>query len=138
MITQSENPSVIELRGVTKRYGQKLACDAVDLTIRQGTTFGLLGPNGAGKSSLIRMLMGLSPADSGEIRVFGEDARVHNPALRQRIGYVPEVHCIYRWMTVGEILGFVSKLYPRWDNDLADQMLSNCLSKRRWRRSRKG
>jgi ABC-2 type transport system ATP-binding protein len=124
MITQSENSSVIELRGVTKRYGQKLACDAVDLTIRQGTTFGLLGPNGAGKSSLIRVLMGLSPADSGEIRIFGEDARVHKPALRQRIGYVPEVHCIYRWMTVREVIGFVSKLYPRWDDDLADQMLS--------------
>jgi ABC-2 type transport system ATP-binding protein len=68
--------------------------------------------------------MGLSPADSGEIRIFGEDARVHKPALRQRIGYVPEVHCIYRWMTVREVIGFVSKLYPRWDDDLADQMLS--------------
>jgi len=124
MITQSENPSVIELCGVTKRYGGKIACDAVDLTVRQGTTFGLLGPNGAGKSSLIRMLMGLSPANSGQIRLFGENASKHSTALRQRIGYVPEVHCKYRWMTVGEVIGFVSKLYPRWDNDLADQMLS--------------
>lgn len=124
MITQSENPSVIELCGATKRYGRKLACDAVDLNVRQGTTFGLLGPNGAGKSSLIRMLMGLTPPDAGEVKLFGENARVHNTAMRQRIGYVPEVHCIYRWMTVGEIIGFVSKLYPRWDNDLADQMLA--------------
>lgn len=124
MITQSENPSVIELCGATKRYGRKLACDAVDLNVRQGTTFGLLGPNGAGKSSLIRMLMGLTPPDAGEVKLFGESARVHNTAMRQRIGYVPEVHCIYRWMTVGEIIGFVSKLYPRWDNDLADQMLA--------------
>ncbi|MFN9364404.1 MAG: ATP-binding cassette domain-containing protein, partial [Planctomycetota bacterium] len=54
MITQSENPPVIELCGATKRYGRKLACDAVELNVRQGTTFGLLGPNGAGKSSLIR------------------------------------------------------------------------------------
>ena len=124
MIMTTDTPSVIELDGVTKRYGGKIACDAVDLTVRQGTTFGLLGPNGAGKSSLIRMLMGLSPANSGQIRLFGENASKHSTALRQRIGYVPEVHCMYRWMTVGEILGFVSKLYPRWDDDLASQMLS--------------
>ncbi|MFO0035820.1 MAG: ABC transporter ATP-binding protein [Planctomycetota bacterium] len=124
MITQSENPPVIELCGATKRYGRKLACDAVELNVRQGTTFGLLGPNGAGKSSLIRMLMGLTPPDAGEVKLFGENARVHNTAMRQRIGYVPEVHCIYRWMKVEEVLGFVSKLYPRWDHDLTDQMLS--------------
>ncbi len=123
MLTRPEPTAAIELRSVTKRYGQKLAIDAVDLTVPQGTTFGLLGPNGAGKSSLIRVLMGLSPSDSGEIRIFGEDARVHNPALRQRIGYVPEVHSIYRWMTVAEVLRFVSRLYPRWDHDLVNQML---------------
>jgi ABC-2 type transport system ATP-binding protein len=68
--------------------------------------------------------MGLSSADSGEVRLFGENARVHSPALRQRIGYVPEVHFVYRWMTVGEVLRFVRRLYPLWDRDLVEQMLS--------------
>jgi|LakMenEpi03Aug12_release.lakeMendotaPanAssembly.Ray.scaffolds.fasta_scaffold09522_6 ABC-2 type transport system ATP-binding protein len=124
MLKPTENFPPIELSGVTKRYGKKLACNKVDLTVREGTTFGLLGPNGAGKSSLIRILMGLSSADSGEVRLFGENARVHSPALRQRIGYVPEVHFVYRWMTVGEVLRFVRRLYPLWDRDLVEQMLS--------------
>lgn len=124
MLKPTENFPPIELSGVTKRYGKKLACNEVDLTVREGTTFGLLGPNGAGKSSLIRILMGLSSADSGEVRLFGENARVHSPALRQRIGYVPEVHFVYRWMTVGEVLRFVRRLYPLWDRDLVEQMLS--------------
>jgi ABC-2 type transport system ATP-binding protein len=124
MLKPTEIFPPIELSGVTKRYGKKLACNKVDLTVREGTTFGLLGPNGAGKSSLIRILMGLSSADSGEVRLFGENARVHSPALRQRIGYVPEVHFVYRWMTVGEVLRFVRRLYPLWDRDLVEQMLS--------------
>lgn len=124
MLKSVENPPVVELRSVTKCYGRKIACDKVDLTVREGTTFGLLGPNGAGKSSLIRMMMGLSPADSGEVRLFGENARVHSPSMRQRVGYVPEVHFVYRWMTVGEVFRFVSRLYPSWDKDLVEQLLS--------------
>lgn len=124
MIMKPETAPVIELRGVTKKYGGKLACDGVDITVREGTTFGMLGPNGAGKSSLIRILMGLIPADAGEIRLFGNNIDLDHTSLRQRIGYVPEVHCIYRWMTVGEVLHFVSKLYPQWDNDWVEQMLS--------------
>lgn len=124
MIMKPETSPVIDLRGVTKKYGGKLVCDEVDITVREGTTFGMLGPNGAGKSSLIRMMMGLIPADAGEIRLFGNNIELKHTALRQRIGYVPEVHCIYRWMTVEEVLHFVSKLYPQWDNDWVEQMLS--------------
>ncbi len=123
MLTNQANP-VIELCGVTKRYGRKIACRNVDLIVGAESTFGLLGPNGAGKSSLIRVLMGLSPADSGEVRLFGENARVHSPSIRQRIGYVPEVHFAYRWMTVGEVIRFVSRLYQSWDKEAVDQMLA--------------
>jgi ABC-2 type transport system ATP-binding protein len=116
--------SAIEVRGLTKRYGQSVACDAIDLSIRQGMTFGLLGPNGAGKSTFIRMLMGLTTIDSGDVELFGENAMKRSPEMRSRIGYVPELHFIYRWMTIKEVLGFVSKLYDRWDRDLADELLS--------------
>lgn len=87
MISAPEKPA-IEVQGLTKRYGGVLACDSINLSVRQGTTFGLLGPNGAGKSTLIRMLMGLTAIDSGEV------------------------------------LGFVSKLYTDWDNDLTNELLS--------------
>ena len=73
MIAQSESP-VVEVRELSKRYGSTLACDSLNLSVRQGMTFGLLGPNGAGKSTLIRMLMGLTPVDSGEVLLFGENA----------------------------------------------------------------
>ncbi len=113
MIAQPETP-VLEVRELTKRYGKTLACDALNISVRKGTTFGLLGPNGAGKSTLIRMLMGLTPADSGEVRLFGESAHERTPEIRRRIGYVPELHFIYRWMTIKEVLDFVSKLYDCW------------------------
>jgi ABC-2 type transport system ATP-binding protein len=115
---------VVEVRELTKRYGGNLACDSIDLSIQQGTTYGLLGPNGAGKSSLIRMLMGLTAIDSGEVKLFGQSAQTRTPEMRNRIGYVPELHFIYRWMNIKEVLDFVSKLYVRWDKDLANELLS--------------
>lgn len=116
--------SVVEVRGLTKRYGRNIACDSIDLSISQGKTFGLLGPNGAGKSTLIRTLMGLTTIDEGEVKLFGEGVCDRSPQIRSRIGYVPELHFIYRWMTIREVLDFVGKLYERWDADLAKELLS--------------
>ena len=123
MISLDDN-SVIEVRDLTKRYGDNLACDSINLSVRQGTTFGLLGPNGAGKSTLIRMLMALTTADAGEIHLFGKQGSHRIPEMRCKIGYVPELHFIYRWMTIKEVLNFVSKLYVNWNTDLANEMLS--------------
>jgi ABC-2 type transport system ATP-binding protein len=109
---------------LTKRYGKTLATNALDLSVRRGTTFGLLGPNGAGKSSAIRMLMGLSEIDDGSATILGYDVEDRSPELRQRVGYVPELHFIYRWMTVGEVIQFVSALYARWDTTLAEDLLT--------------
>ena len=90
--------------------------------MRRGTTFGLLGPNGAGKSSAIRMLMGLTEIDDGTATVLGYDVEDRPAELRQRVGYVPELHFIYRWMTVGEVIQFVSALYRHWDDNLAEEL----------------
>jgi ABC-2 type transport system ATP-binding protein len=59
---------VIEARGLTKRYGKKLAVDGIDLHVRAGEIFGLLGPNGAGKTTTILMLLGLTECSAGEVR----------------------------------------------------------------------
>ena len=125
-MTVREPPTEFAIRTnkLTKRYGKTLATNQLDLSIRRGTTFGLLGPNGAGKSSAIRMLMGLSEIDDGSATILGYDAEDRSPDLRQRIGYVPELHFIYRWMTVGEVIQFVSALYERWDTELADDLLA--------------
>lgn len=122
MILPNEG-TVLEVRNLTKRYGSTLACDALNMSIPEGMTLGLLGPNGAGKSTFIRMLMGLTNVDSGEMFLFGKDAIDRTAETRNRIGYVPELHFIYRWMSIGEVLGFVSKLYQRWDGEIANAML---------------
>ncbi len=114
----------IDVRGLTKRYGANVASNEIDLRVKPGTTFGLLGPNGAGKSTLIRMLMGLTSSDSGEAYLLGIDVNQRSSDLRKRIGYVPELHFIYRWMTIGEVLGFVSSLYNHWDTELAESLIS--------------
>lgn len=115
---------ILDVQDLTKRYGNNIACDGVELNIRRGTTFGLLGPNGAGKSTLIRILMGLTPHDSGSIALFGNESNLNSPEMRQRIGYVPELHYIYRWMSIAQVIRFASSLYERWESDLAADMLS--------------
>ena len=122
--TEPPNEFAIRTDKLTKRYGKTLATNALDLSVRRGTTLGLLGPNGAGKSSTIRMLMGLSEIDDGSATILGYDVEDRSPELRQRVGYVPELHFIYRWMTVGEVIQFVSALYARWDATLAEDLLS--------------
>lgn len=120
----TSSQDAIQVRGLTKRYAGYLACDSIDLSVRSGTTYGLLGPNGAGKSTLIRMLMGLTLMDEGQVELLGVSGVGVSPELRNRIGYVPELHFIYRWMKVREVIEFVSKLYNNWDDDLARDLMT--------------
>ncbi len=114
----------IELAGVNKRFGRAVAVDNLSLEVPHGTVFGFVGPNGAGKTTTILMLMGLLPADAGRITVLGLDAARDAQAIRTRVGYVPEQHLMYRWMRVGELTRFCSKLYPTWNDDLCRQLLA--------------
>src|SRR5439155_4025791 len=98
----------IELHSVSKTYPGKVALDRLSLSVPAGSIFALLGDNGAGKSTTIRILNGLTPADSGAARVLGHDAWRHAAELRQRIGYVPERPKFYDWMTVNQIGWFTS------------------------------
>ncbi|MEU8059321.1 ABC transporter ATP-binding protein [Microbispora bryophytorum] len=103
--------NAIAFTDVTKRYGDVLAVDGLDLEIPAGATVALLGPNGAGKSTSINMLLGLLRPSSGEIRVFGEapETAVANGeigAMLQEGALIPE-------LTVAETVEFVRRLYPR-------------------------
>jgi ABC-2 type transport system ATP-binding protein len=97
--------AALEVRGVTKAYGLKVAVDSATFTVGQGEIFGLLGPNGAGKSSLIRMVMDILRPDSGEIRVLGVPPGVHS-----RVGYLPEERGLYQRQRVGDVLQFLGEL----------------------------
>ena len=114
--------AVIEVAGLTHRYGKVLAVDGLSLSVKPGEVHGLLGHNGAGKSTTIRCLLGLQRCRSGSARVFGLDSWTHGVEIRRRAGYVPEDLQFYPWMTVRETLRFVQAFHPTWDAALQDTM----------------
>jgi lipooligosaccharide transport system ATP-binding protein len=81
---------LIEARGLTKRYDDFTAVDGIDFAVERGETFGFLGPNGAGKSSTMRMIGAVSPPSGGSLRVLGRDPARDGPAIRGRLGVVPQ------------------------------------------------
>jgi len=100
--------TTVSLRDVRKAYGDFVAVDTLSFEIPQGSIFGLLGPNGAGKTSTIRMMIGITMPDSGEVQMFGQPFR---RAHLDRIGYLPEERGLYRKMTVLEQLTFLGELH---------------------------
>jgi ABC-2 type transport system ATP-binding protein len=113
----------IELTELTKRYRNHTAVDRLTLCIPRGSIFGLIGPNGAGKSTTIKMLMGMLSITSGTARVLGIDVVDDSTRVKQRVGYVPEVHHIYRWMRVGEVIGFARSFYETWNDEYCTRLL---------------
>lgn len=101
----------IEAQGLTKRFGEFVAVDHVDLAIGRGEVFGFLGPNGAGKSTTIRMLCGLLPPSEGMARVLGVDVTRDPEAVKPRIGYMSQRASLYNDLTVEELLHFYGRIY---------------------------
>ncbi len=101
---------VLEAKGLTKRYGDFIAVDHLDLAIRKGEVFGLLGPNGAGKTTTILMLLGLTEPTEGEVRVLGLDPSRHPLSVKARVGYMPDQVGFYDELTARENLSYIAKL----------------------------
>ncbi len=99
---------VVELAGVTKAYESKIAVNNLSLSIEAGQMFGLLGPNGAGKTSSIRMMMGITMPDSGQVNLFGKPFERRS---LERVGYLPEERGLYKKMKVVEQLVFFGELH---------------------------
>jgi len=112
--------SALELRGLTKRF-DRLAVDALDLTIRIGEFYALLGPNGAGKTTTLRMVAGLLRPDAGAVSVFGIDALKDPVAAKQMMAWVSDEPMIYDKLTPLEYLEFVAGL---WGIDAATAEVS--------------
>jgi len=101
----------IEARGLTKRYGDVLALDALDLAVPTGSVFGFLGPNGAGKTTTLRLLTGLGRPTAGAAVVAGVEVGGRGTDLARRIGYLDQDPRFYGWMTGRELLTFVGRAY---------------------------
>jgi ABC-2 type transport system ATP-binding protein len=115
------NP-VIELSGVSRRFGSKLALQNISLSVPAGKVFGLVGENGAGKTTLIKHILGLLKAQSGSVRVFGLDPVLHPPEVLSRIGYLSENRDLPAWMRVDELLHYTEAFYPKWDRAYAEKL----------------
>jgi ABC-2 type transport system ATP-binding protein len=100
---------MIELRGVTKTFGSRVAVDGLDLNVRAGELFAFLGPNGAGKTTTIKMVCGLLAPTSGVVRIGGHPAS--RQEARQLLAYVPDQPFLYEKLTGREFLRFVVEMY---------------------------
>ena len=96
--------SLISARGLTKKYGDFTAVDAIDFDVAKGESFGLLGPNGAGKSTTMRIIAATSQRTSGSITIIGRDPEEHGPQIRAHLGVVPQQDNLDGELTVTENL----------------------------------
>jgi gliding motility-associated transport system ATP-binding protein len=101
---------MIEVRNLSKRYGDLLAIDRVSFTAQKGEIVGFLGPNGAGKTTTMRIITGFLPATSGTVTVEGFDIFDDAHEVRKRTGYLPETPPLYSDMTVTSYLEFVGRI----------------------------
>jgi len=116
--------TAIEVRGLTRTYGELAAVDDVSFDVLRGEIFGFLGPNGAGKTTTIRMLTGLTRPTAGQARVLGMDLHQDLPRIKKQIGVVPETSNLYNELSARDNLIFMAQLYgvlrhergPRADN----------------------
>ncbi|GAB7050579.1 ABC transporter ATP-binding protein [Catenuloplanes indicus] len=104
--------SVIELRNLTKRYGDTVAVRDVSLTVEPGEIFGIIGPNGAGKTTTVEMAAGLRRPDGGSVRILGLDPRRDRTELRRRLGMQLQESALPDKLRVGEAMRLYASFYP--------------------------
>ena len=103
--------SLIEGRGLTKRFGAFVAVAGIDFAVQPGEAFGFLGPNGAGKTSTMRMIGCVSPVGEGELRVLGMDPATHGPQIRARLGVVPQEDSLDLELTVRDNVAIYGRYF---------------------------
>ncbi len=101
----------IKARGLTRRFGSKIAVDHVDLDVPRGRIYGFLGPNGSGKSTTLRMICGLLRASEGTAEVLGRDVAQEAETIRLKLGYMPQRFSLWDDLTVFENLRFMATIY---------------------------
>ena len=102
---------VIEVRGLTKSFGDKRVVDHFDITVPRGAIYGFLGPNGSGKTTTIRMLCGLLTPDEGEGTCLGFDVRRDAARIKEQVGYMTQKFSYYEDLSIRENLDFVARMY---------------------------
>ncbi len=112
---------VIDVTGITKRFGPKTVVDAVGLQVKRGEIYGFLGPNGSGKTTFIRMLCGLLTPDAGTGTCLGYDVLTQQAEIKRHVGYMTQKFSYYEDLTIRENLDFIARIYDVPDRATAVQ-----------------
>ena len=112
---------MLELKNITKTFGDFKALDDLSMTVPKGTVYGLVGPNGAGKRTAIRCMVGVYRPDSGSVTMNGEFV-YENPDLKARIGYIPDEIFYFPAATLEEMRRFYKGIYPDFDDNLFERL----------------
>lgn len=115
--------SLVEVSGLTKRFGSFQALDDVNFKMEAGEIYGFIGPNGSGKSTTIRVLLGILRANAGEVRIFGKDAWNDAVEIHKRIGYVPGEANLWPNLTGGEVIDFFLNLHGSFNKKKRDTLI---------------
>jgi ABC-2 type transport system ATP-binding protein len=121
--------TVIEARGLRKRFGTTVALDGIDLNLQAGRILGLIGPNGAGKSTALNAILGLTPYE-GELKVLGHDPWASRDRLMREVSFIADVAVLPRWLRVRQALDYVAGVHPRFDRAKAESMLARTAIRR--------
>lgn len=113
---------MLEIKNLTKKFGDKVAVDNIDLSVKSGEIYGFLGPNGAGKTTTIKMIVGMLMPDGGSISVDGIDAINDDVEAKRQIAYVPDSPEIYDIMTGRQYLNFIADVFELSDEERNKQI----------------
>ena len=103
--------TIVDIKGLTKRFSGRTVVDDVDLTIRRGEIVGFLGPNGSGKTTTIRMICGLLRPDAGSGTCLGYDILTQSDLIKLQVGYMTQRFSLYEDLSIRENLEFVASIY---------------------------
>lgn len=126
MSATADSELVIDVQGLSKRFGDKQVVNDVSLQVRRGEIFGFLGPNGSGKTTCIRLMCGLLTPDSGSGTCLGYDILTQSADIKRHVGYMTQKFSYWEDLTIRENLDFVARMYEMPNRrDAVDQALEN-------------
>jgi len=114
---------ILKIENLSKSFGRKIVLENYNMTLEKGKVYGLLGKNGEGKTTLIRIIMGVIPADKGEIFYKNKRVKFNDTSYKKEVGYIPEENIFFGWMRMKELLDFNSSFYPTWNHQKAEEYL---------------
>src|SRR5215470_5774280 len=105
-----------------KSFGTKRVLDDVSFAVQPGDVVGVLGKNGAGKTTLLELMLGFTPASSGDVRLFGHESYRMPADVKARVGFVPQQDELLGALSARDQLRLIASFYPRWDAALVEQL----------------